>query len=69
MVSSTEQTIGALRQKAKEHGFRMADIAQQAGVDPAQLSRWATGKVIPLHSNIVKLEQAVDAMIAAKAPA
>jgi len=25
--------------------------------------------VIPLHSNIVKLEQAVDAMIAAKAPA
>ena len=47
----------------------MADIAQHAGVDPAQLSRWATGKVIPLHSNIVKLEQAVDAMIAAKVAA
>lgn len=67
MVSSTEQTIGALRQKAKEHGFRMADIAEYAGIHPAQLSRWATGKVIPLHSNIVKLEQAVNQMIAAKA--
>jgi transcriptional regulator with XRE-family HTH domain len=45
----------------------MNDIAAAAGVDPAQLSRWSTGKTIPLHSNIMKLEQAVDALIAAKA--
>jgi len=46
----------------------MNDIAAAAGVDPAQLSRWSTGKTIPLYSNIMKLEQAVDALIAAKAP-
>ena len=44
----------------------MNDIAQAAGVDPAQLSRWSTGKTVPLYSNITKLEQAVDGLIAAK---
>jgi transcriptional regulator with XRE-family HTH domain len=46
----------------------MNDIAYAAGIDPAQLSRWSTGKTIPLYSNIMKLEQAVDALIAAKQP-
>ena len=69
MISSTEQAIEAIRLRAKEAGFKMNDLAYAAGIDPAQLSRWSTGKTIPLYSNIVKLEQAVDAMIAAKAPA
>ena len=67
MITSTEQAIEAIRLKAKEAGFKMNDIAAAAGVDPAQLSRWSTGKTIPLHSNIMKLEKAVDALIAAKA--
>ena len=66
MVTSTEQAIEAIRLRAKENGFNMSDIAQAAGVDPAQLSRWSTGKTVPLYSNIMKLEQAVDALIAAK---
>ena len=66
MVTSTEQAIEAIRLRAKENGFNMSDIAQAAGVDPAQLSRWSTGKTVPLYSNIAKLEQAVDALIAAK---
>lgn len=69
MVTSTEQAIEAIRLRAKENGFKMNDIAYAAGIDPAQLSRWSTGKTVPLYSNIVKLEQAVDALIAAKAQA
>ena len=68
MVTSTEQAIEAIRLRAKGEGFNMSDIAQAAGVDPAQLSRWSTGKTVPLYSNISKLEQAVDALIAAKQP-
>jgi transcriptional regulator with XRE-family HTH domain len=68
MVTSTEQAIEAIRLKAKEAGFKMNDIAQAANVDPAQLSRWSTGKTVPLYSSITKLEQAVDALIAAKQP-
>ena len=45
----------------------MNDIAYAAGIDPAQLSRWRTGKIDPSYSKILKLEQAVDALIAAKA--
>lgn len=66
MVTSTEQAIEAIRQRAKEAGFKMNDIAQAAGVDPAQLSRWSTGKTVPLYSSISKLSDAVDALIAAK---
>jgi hypothetical protein len=66
MVTSTEQAIEAIRLKAKEAGFKMNDIAAAASVDPAQLSRWSTGKTVPLYSSITKLEQAVDALIAAK---
>jgi len=69
MISSTEQAIEAIRLRAKEAGFKMNDIAYAANIDPAQLSRWSTGKTIPLYSNIMKLEQAVDALIAAKAQA
>ena len=69
MISSTEQAIEAIRLRAKEAGFKMNDLAYAAGIDPAQLSRWSTGKTIPLYSNIMKLEQAVDALIAAKAQA
>jgi transcriptional regulator with XRE-family HTH domain len=66
MVTSTEQAIEAIRLRAKENGFKMNDIAQAAGVDPAQLSRWSTGKTVPLYSSITKLSDAVDALIAAK---
>ena len=66
MVTSTEQAIEAIRLRAKENGFKMNDIAQAAGVDPAQLSRWSTGKTVPLYSSISKLSDAVDALIAAK---
>lgn len=68
MVTSTEQAIEAIRLRAKQEGFKMNDIAQAAGVDPAQLSRWSTGKTVPLYSSISKLADAVDALIAAKQP-
>jgi transcriptional regulator with XRE-family HTH domain len=67
MIPSTEQAIEAIRLRAKEAGFKMNDIAYAAGIDPAQFSRWRTGKIDPSYSKILKLEQAVDALIAAKA--
>ena len=45
MISSTEQAIEAIRLRAKENGYKMNDIAYAAGIDPAQLSRWSTGKI------------------------
>jgi transcriptional regulator with XRE-family HTH domain len=66
MVTSTEQAIEAIRLRAKQEGFKMNDIAYAAGIDPAQLSRWSTGKTVPLYSSITKLSDAVDALIAAK---
>jgi transcriptional regulator with XRE-family HTH domain len=69
MFTSTEQAIKKILLRAKKKGFKMNDIAYAAGIDPAQLSRWNTGKTVPLYSNIVKLEQAVQALIAAKAQA
>jgi transcriptional regulator with XRE-family HTH domain len=68
MISTTQQAMEEIRLRAKRNGFKMNDIAYAAGVDPAQLSRWSTGKTIPLYSSIIKLEQAVDALIAAKQP-
>jgi len=69
MITAAEQALKDIRLKAKENGYKMNDLASAAGIDPAQLSRWSTGKTIPLYSNIKKLEQAVDALIAAKAQA
>ena len=66
MVTSTEQAIEAIRLRAKEAGFKMNELAYVAGIDPAQLSRWSTGKTVPLYSNVMKLERALDALIAAK---
>ena len=63
MISSTEQAIEAIRLRAKEHGFKMNDLAYAAGIDPAQLSRWSTGKVIPLYSAVIKLQEACDALV------
>jgi prophage regulatory protein len=68
VMTPTEEAINAIRARARKKGFKMNDIAYASGFDQAQLSRWSTGKTIPLYSNIMKLEQAVDALIAAKAP-
>jgi hypothetical protein len=41
-------------------------VGRVANIDPAQLSRWTTGKTVPLYSSIIKLNEAVDALISAR---
>ena len=66
METSTQQAIKAIRDRAKIGGFRLSDVGRVANIDPAQLSRWATGKTVPLYSSIIKLNEAVDALISAR---
>lgn len=66
MYTSTQQAIQAIKDRAKSAGFRLSDVGRVANIDPAQLSRWTTGKTVPLYSSIIKLNEAVDALISAR---
>jgi len=66
METSTQLAIKAIRDRAKIGGFRLSDVGRVANIDPAQLSRWTTGKTVPLYSSIIKLNEAVDALISAR---
>ena len=49
MESTTQIAIRAIREKAERSGFTLSDVAYAAGIDKAQVSRWSTGKVVPLY--------------------
>ena len=66
MQTSAQQAIQAIRDRAKSAGFRLSDVGRVANIDPAQLSRWTTGKTVPLYSSIIKLNEACDALISAR---
>lgn len=63
MDTTTKQTIAAIREKAERSGFTLSDVAYVAGIDKAQVSRWATGKVEPLHSAVLKLQAACQELV------
>jgi transcriptional regulator with XRE-family HTH domain len=64
METQSQTAIKAIREKAERSGFKLADVAHRAEIDPAQVSRWATGKTIPLYSSVIKLTQACDDLAA-----
>ncbi len=64
METQSQTAIRAIREKAERSGFKLADVAHRAEIDPAQVSRWATGKTIPLYSSVIKLTQACDDLAA-----
>ena len=66
MHTSAQQAIQAIKDRAKSAGFRLSDVGRVANIDPAQLSRWTTGKTVPLYTSIIKLNEAVDALISAR---
>jgi transcriptional regulator with XRE-family HTH domain len=66
MESTTQQAIRAIREKAERSGFTLSDVAYAAGIDKAQVSRWSTGKVVPLYSAVVNLQEACDALVEAR---
>ena len=64
METQSQYAIRLIREKAERSGFKLADVAHRAEIDPAQVSRWATGKTIPLYSSVIKLMQACDDLAA-----
>lgn len=63
MNTPTMQTIESIKKKAESAGFTITDVARHAGFDPAQVSRYATGKTIPLVTTIRRLDESVDSLI------
>jgi len=66
MNTQTMQTIENIREKAEIAGYTITDVARHAGFDPAQVSRYATGKTIPLVTSIQRLQESVDSLIKAR---
>jgi transcriptional regulator with XRE-family HTH domain len=44
----------------------MAEVSREAGLDQAQVSRWISGKTVPLVSSVDKLKAALDRLIATR---
>lgn len=66
METQSQTAIRAIREKAERSGFFLSDVAYAAGIDQAQVSRYATGKVIPLYSAVIRLQEACDALVEAR---
>lgn len=66
MTTAAQQAISEIRAKAQSAGFRLSDVCRVAQVDQAQVSRWANGVTEPLYGAVKRLEQAVDALVAAR---
>ena len=66
MNTPAQQAISEIKAKAEEAGFRMSDICRVADIDQSQVSRWANGVTEPLYSAVRRLEQATEALVAAR---
>ena len=49
-----------VRQLRKEHGWSQAELAERVGADPAQISRYEGGRVMPSAEALVKLAEMFD---------
>ena len=61
---NTSTYITDIKAKAEAAGFNMAEVSRKAEIDQAQVSRWISGKTVPLVSSVDKLRVALDALIA-----
>ncbi len=66
MNTPTMQTIENIKEKAEVAGYTITDVARHAGFHPAQISRYATGRTIPLVTTLRRLEESVDSLILAR---
>jgi transcriptional regulator with XRE-family HTH domain len=60
---NTSTYITDIKKRAESAGFNMAEVSREAGLDQAQVSRWISGKTVPLVSSVDKLKQALDRLI------
>lgn len=61
---NTSTYITDIKAKAEASGFNMAEVSRKAEIDQAQVSRWISGKTVPLVSSVDKLRVALNALIA-----
>jgi len=66
MTTHAQQAIASIREKAESAGFRLSDVCRVAEIDQAQVSRWSNGATEPLYGSVKRLEEAADALIAAR---
>lgn len=66
MSTPAQQAISDIKAKAEAAGFRISDVCRVADIDQSQVSRWANGVTEPLYSAVVRLEQAAEALVAAR---
>lgn len=66
MNTLAQQALSDIKAKAAAAGFRMSDVCRVAEIDQSQVSRWANGVTEPLYSAVRRLEQATEALVAAR---
>jgi transcriptional regulator with XRE-family HTH domain len=66
MTTAAQNAISEIKAKAQSAGFRLSDVCRVAEIDQAQVSRWANGVTQPLYGAVKRLEQAADALVAAR---
>lgn len=66
MNTLAQQALSDIKAKAEAAGFKMSDVCRVAEIDQSQVSRWANGVTEPLYSAVVRLQQAVDALVSAR---
>ena len=66
MNTLAQQALSDIKARAEAAGFRISDVCRVAEVDQSQVSRWSNGVTEPLYSAVVRLQQAVDALVAAR---
>ncbi len=66
MNTLAQQALSEIKAKAEAAGFKMSDVCRVAEIDQSQVSRWANGVTEPLYSAVRRLEQATEALVAAR---
>lgn len=66
MNTLAQQALSEIKAKAAAAGFKMSDVCRVAEIDQSQVSRWANGVTEPLYSAVRRLEQATEALVAAR---
>lgn len=50
--------------RGKGQGISATKLCAEAGIHPAQVSRWRKGKVRPLYDSVLALEEALERLTA-----
>lgn len=58
------KVLDDIHKKARANGLFMCQVCAEAGIHPAQVSRWRKGKVRPLYDSVLALEEALERLIA-----